>query len=71
MNAHRSFRPGRTAAAAALAAGLVAGSANADNTLNVASGGSQNMVDYVTDYLGPLFEEQNPGEGPGRRHRTR
>ncbi|NOD64703.1 MULTISPECIES: extracellular solute-binding protein [unclassified Ruegeria] len=39
----------------------VAGTAQAENVLNVASGGSQNMVDYVTDYLGPLFEEQNPG----------
>lgn len=38
-----------------------ASAAQADNVLNVASGGSQNMVDYVTDYLGPLFEEQNPG----------
>ncbi|WP_214652720.1 extracellular solute-binding protein [Ruegeria lacuscaerulensis] len=32
-----------------------------DRVLNVASGGSENMVEYVTDYLGPLFEEQNPG----------
>ncbi len=39
----------------------LAGFAQAEGTLNVASGGSQNMVDYVTDYLGPLFEEQNPG----------
>ncbi|NOD93701.1 extracellular solute-binding protein [Ruegeria sp. HKCCD4884] len=39
----------------------VTGTAQAENVLNVASGGSQNMVDYVTDYLGPLFEEQNPG----------
>lgn len=30
-------------------------------TLNIASGGSENMVEYVTDYLGPLFESQNPG----------
>jgi ABC-type uncharacterized transport system YnjBCD substrate-binding protein len=45
-------------AAIAMAA---ASAAQADNVLNVASGGSQNMVDYVTDYLGPLFEEQNPG----------
>ena len=61
MKPLESIRPGRTAAAVALAAGLAAASANAENTLNVASGGSQNMVDYVTDYLGPLFEEQNPG----------
>lgn len=40
---------------------IASGAAQAENVLNVASGGSQNMVDYVTDYLGPLFEEQNPG----------
>ena len=41
-------------------------------TLNVMTAGDQNMVDYVTDYLGPLFEKQNPnvtvrsvGTGPG------
>ena len=33
----------------------------ADTVLTVISGGSQNMVDYVTDYLGPIFEKQNPG----------
>ena len=35
--------------------------ASADTVLTVASGGSENMVEYVTDYLGPLFEAQNPG----------
>ena len=45
----------------ALALGVVGASAQAQVTLNVISGGSQNMVDYVTDYLGPLFEKQNPG----------
>src|SRR5258708_37159597 len=30
-------------------------------TLNVMTAGDQNMVDYVTDYLGPMFEKQNPG----------
>ena len=41
-------------------------------TLNVISAGDQNMVDYVKDYLGPLFEQSNPnvtvravGTGPG------
>jgi ABC-type uncharacterized transport system YnjBCD substrate-binding protein len=41
-------------------------------TLNVISAGDQNMVDYVKDYLGPLFEKSNPnvnvkavGTGPG------
>lgn len=35
--------------------------ARAETVLTVASGGSENMVEYVTDYLGPLFEKQNPG----------
>ena len=45
----------------AMTLGALSGGANAQVTLNVISGGSQNMVDYVTDYLGPLFEKQNPG----------
>ena len=35
--------------------------ASAQTTLNVITAGSENMVDYVTDYLGPKFEEMNPG----------
>ena len=46
---------------AAAAASQMVGTASAQSVLNVASGGSQNMVDYVTDYLGPLFESENPG----------
>jgi len=47
----------------ALGIALGAGSAvsHADTVLTVLSGGSQNMVDYVTDFLGPIFEKQNPG----------
>ena len=30
-------------------------------TLNVATAGDQNMVDYVKDFLAPMFEKQNPG----------
>ncbi|MDO9581872.1 MAG: extracellular solute-binding protein [Desulfomicrobium sp.] len=30
-------------------------------TLNVVTAGDTNMVDYINDYLGPLFEAQNPG----------
>lgn len=45
----------------ALALGAWSFGAQAQVTLNVISGGSQNMVDYITDYLGPLFEKQNPG----------
>lgn len=48
-------------AAVALAAGLAVAPANAQTVLNVATAGSQNMVDYITDYLGPMFEKQNPG----------
>ncbi|PWV95374.1 extracellular solute-binding protein [Hoeflea marina] len=29
--------------------------------LTVLTAGDQNMVDYVNEYLGPLFESQNPG----------
>lgn len=29
--------------------------------LTVITAGDQNMVDYVNDYLGPMFETQNPG----------
>lgn len=40
--------------------------------LTVVTAGDQNMVDYINNYLGPLFEQQNPGDtvravgtGPG------
>jgi len=46
--------------AAGLAALLTSGAANAQ-TLNVATAGDQNMVDYIKDYLGPLFEKKHPG----------
>jgi ABC-type glycerol-3-phosphate transport system substrate-binding protein len=36
------------------------GAALAQTTLNVATAGDQNMVDYINEYLGPLFEKQNP-----------
>src|SRR5262245_8250065 len=42
------------------AAALVAAPASAQ-TINVATAGDQNMVDYVKDYLGPMFEKANPG----------
>ena len=42
-------------------AALLAASPLAAQTLNVASAGDQNMVDYVNNYLGPKFEQQNPG----------
>ncbi|MGO2510516.1 ABC transporter substrate-binding protein [Marinomonas polaris] len=34
---------------------------HAETTLNVASAGSQNMVDYVKTYLAPKFEATHPG----------
>ena len=46
--------------AAGLAAGLAAFPAQAQ-TLNVATAGDQDMVDYIKDYLGPMFEKQHPG----------
>ena len=42
-------------------AALLAASPLAAQTLNVASAGDQNMVDYVKDYLGPMFEKSHPG----------
>jgi putative spermidine/putrescine transport system substrate-binding protein len=48
------------AAALALAAGLPS-SASAETVLNVITAGSENMVDYVTDFLAPKFEALNPG----------
>ncbi len=41
-------------------------------TINVMTAGDQNMVDYITDFLAPQFEKENPtvkvravGSGPG------
>jgi ABC-type uncharacterized transport system YnjBCD substrate-binding protein len=44
-----------------LGLGLAAPASQAETVLTVVSGGSQNMVDYITDYLGPMFEKLNPG----------
>lgn len=61
----------KTILKAALLVGLAAPSASAAE-LTVMTAGDQNMVDYVNEYLGPLFEQQNPGNtvrvvgtGPG------
>ncbi|HEX2552225.1 MAG TPA: extracellular solute-binding protein [Microvirga sp.] len=48
-------------AGALAAAALAAGPATAQTTLNVATAGDQNMVDYIKDYLGPMFEKRYPG----------
>ncbi len=60
-----------TVAGLALATAMATG-ATAETTLNVVTAGSQNMVDYVTDFLAPKFEALNPdikirvtGTGPG------
>ena len=47
------------AALAAFAWGVPA-TAQQAVTLNVVTAGDQNMVDYVKDYLGPMFEKQHP-----------
>lgn len=39
---------------------LISGQVSAQ-TINVVTAGDTNMVDYINDYLGPMFEEQNPG----------
>ena len=49
------------AAVVAFASAIVAPPVKAETILNVATAGSQNMVDYVTDYLGPMFEQMHPG----------
>ena len=36
-------------------------SAQQPATLNVVTAGDQNMVDYVKDYLAPIFEKEHPG----------
>ena len=46
--------------ALALATSLALPQASAQ-TLTVATAGDQNMVDYIKDYLGPMFEKSNPG----------
>ena len=49
------------ASAAIAAAGAMPAAAQQRVTLNVLTAGDQNMVDYITDYLGPMFTRQNPG----------
>ncbi len=63
----------KLAMAVALGLALVPSGASAQKvTLNVATAGDQNMVDYIKDYLGPMFEKANAnvsvravGTGPG------
>ena len=60
------------AAGAALSMLVLPAAAQQKATLTVITAGDQNMVDYVKDYLGPIFEKSNPnvsvksvGTGPG------
>ena len=50
----------KTLAYSILALGLTTSPLMAEE-LTVMTAGDQNMVDYINDYLGPLFEKQNPG----------
>jgi ABC-type uncharacterized transport system YnjBCD substrate-binding protein len=66
-------RPGLLAATAFAAFALAAMPVAAQKiNLNVVTAGDQNMVDYIKDYLAPIFEKDNPavtvravGTGPG------
>src|SRR5258708_1908810 len=49
------------AAAAALSLAAPPATAQQKVTLTVITAADQNMVDYVKDYLGPIFEKSNPG----------
>ncbi|MBN9067184.1 MAG: ABC transporter substrate-binding protein, partial [Rhizobiales bacterium] len=60
------------ALAAAFATTALAASGAMATELTVITAGDQNMVDYVNNYLAPIFEKQNPGDtvkavgtGPG------
>ncbi len=47
--------------AALLLTAAVTAPAGAETVLNVVTAGDVNMVDYVKDYLGPMFEKTHPG----------
>src|SRR3546814_18305904 len=60
------------AAFAALATTALATTGAMATELTVITAGDQNMVDYVNNYLAPIFEKENPGDtvkavgtGPG------
>ena len=56
------FRRTIMLAGTALGALALGGTAEAQQrTLNVYTAGDKNMEDYVTDFLGPMFEKANPG----------
>jgi ABC-type uncharacterized transport system YnjBCD substrate-binding protein len=49
------------AAGALVATGGLAQAQQRQVNLNVMTAGDQNMVDYITEFLGPMFEKANPG----------
>jgi ABC-type uncharacterized transport system YnjBCD substrate-binding protein len=56
------MKPARILIAALLALGLgTPAPAQQKATLNLVTAGDQNMVDYVKDYLAPMFEKEHPG----------
>jgi len=55
------FTRTRIAVFAAIGLTSVISAAHGETVLNVASAGSQNMVDYVKTYLAPKFEATHPG----------
>lgn len=66
------FAKTKIAVLAAVGLAHFTGAAQAETVLNVATAGSQNMVDYVKTYLAPKFEAMHPdvkvnvvGTGPG------
>jgi putative spermidine/putrescine transport system substrate-binding protein len=61
MNRRALLLASAAIAAALPTAGVRPAAAQQRVTLNVLTAGDQNMVDYITDYLGPMFQRQNPG----------
>jgi putative spermidine/putrescine transport system substrate-binding protein len=61
MVSRRHLLLAQGAISAAILAASGPGLAQQRVTLNVLTAGDQNMVDYITDYLGPMFTRQNPG----------
>jgi putative spermidine/putrescine transport system substrate-binding protein len=62
MGKEAIMKPTRILIAALLALVLCTpGLAQQKATLNLVTAGDQNMVDYVKDYLAPMFEKEHPG----------
>src|ERR1700752_469383 len=62
MGREAILKPTRILIAALLALVLCTPALAQQNaTLNLVTAGDQNMVDYVKDYLAPMFEKEHPG----------